>query len=97
MDGGSLLVSRIAYVVLHIENNVQRIVKEIKIVEGCCMSRIMYLVLLISQKDYEPIRVFSLFLVDKFLVVSCVGWIWPVKCFERFASRRDILGNGDPD
>ena len=32
MDGGSLLVSRIAYVVLHIENSVQRIVKEIKIV-----------------------------------------------------------------
>jgi len=54
----------------------------------------MYIVLLISQKDYEPIHFFSLFLVDKFLVVCCVGWIWPVKCFERFASHRDILGNG---
>ncbi len=52
----------------------------------------MYLVLLISQKDYEPIRFFLLFLVDKFLVVACLGWIWPVKCFERFASRGVILG-----
>jgi len=49
----------------------------------------MYIVLLISQKDYEPI----LFL-NKFLVVACVGWIRPVKCFERFASRGIILGNG---
>jgi len=46
----------------------------------------MYVVLLISQKDYEPFRFFLLFLVDKFLVVCCVGWIWPVKCFERFAA-----------
>ena len=60
----------------------------------CCMSRINYLVLLISQKDYEVIRFFSLFLVDIFLVVYCLGWIWPVKCFERFASRGVILGNG---
>ncbi len=51
----------------------------------------MYVVLLISQKDYEPIR---FFLLDKFLIVSCLGWIWPVKCFERFASRGVILGNG---
>jgi len=54
----------------------------------------MYVVLLISQKDYEPIRFFLLFLLDKFLVVSCLGWIWPVKCFERFASRGVILGIG---
>ena len=54
----------------------------------------MYVVFLISQKDYEPIRFFSLFLLGKFLVVSYLGWIWPVKCFERFAARRDILGNG---
>jgi len=37
---------------------------------------------------------FSLFLLDKYLVVSCLGWIWPVKCFERFASCGIILGNG---
>ncbi len=54
----------------------------------------MYVVLLISQKDYEPILSFRFFLLDKFLVVSCLGWIWPVKCFERFASRGVILGNG---
>ena len=52
----------------------------------------MYIVLLISQKDYEPIRFFSLLLLDKFLVGSCVGWIWPVKCFERSAARGVILG-----
>ena len=52
----------------------------------------MYLVLLISQKDYEPIRFFFVFLLDKFLVVACVGWVWPVKCFERFAARGVILG-----
>ncbi len=55
---GSLLLSRIAYVVLHIENSVQRIVKEIKIVVACCMGGRKHLVLLISQKDYEPIRFF---------------------------------------
>ena len=56
----------------------------------------MYLVLLISQKDYELIRFFSLFLLDKYLVVCCVGWIWPVKCFERFAARGVILGKRWP-
>ena len=48
----------------------------------------MYIVLLTNQKDYEPIRAF---LVDKFLVDFCVGWIWPVKCFKRFAPHRDIF------
>jgi len=54
----------------------------------------MYVVLLISQKDYEPILFFCFFLLDKILVVSCLGWIWPVKCFERFAARGVILGIG---
>ena len=52
----------------------------------------MYIVLLISQKDYEHIRFFPFILVDKFLVVYCVGLIWSVKRFERFASRRDTYG-----
>ena len=37
----------------------------------------------------------SVFLVDKFLVIACFGWIWAVKCFERFESRGAILGNGE--
>jgi len=33
-------------------------VEKYQIIMVCCMSRINYLVLLISQKDYEPIRFF---------------------------------------
>ena len=38
---------------------------------------------------------FSLYLLNKILVVSCLGWIWPVKCFERFAARRENLENSE--
>ena len=29
------------------------------------------------------------------MVVSYVGWIWPVKCFERFAARGENLENSE--
>ena len=50
-------MKREEYLVCLIENSVQRIVKEIRIVVTCYASGIMYIVLLISQKDYVLYKV----------------------------------------